>query len=177
MTATKKSSLVAPVVVLTVIAFAIAAILAFVNDLTAPVIQAQEEAAAQAALLEVMPDGTDFTDVTGLELPENVVKIQQAGNGAGYVFTTYGKGFGGNIQVMVGIAPEGAITGTKVLIHGESAGISDPVVGDGSEFQQQLPGVTDVSEIEAVSGATKSSNGMIAAIEAAFDALALVNAE
>ena len=50
-------------------------------------------------------------------------------------------------------------------------------MGDGSEFQQQLPGVTDPGQIEAVSGATKSSNGMIAAIEAAFDALALVNAE
>lgn len=177
MSATKKSSLVAPIVVLTIIAFAIAAILAFVNDLTAPIIQAQEEAAAQAALLEVMPDGTDFTDVTGVELPENVVKIQQAGNGAGYVFTTYGKGFGGNIQLMIGIDMDGAITGTKVLTHGESAGISDPVVGDNSEYQQQLPGVTDPSAIEAVSGATKSSNGMLAAIETAFAAYALVSAQ
>lgn len=177
MSATKKSSLVAPIVVLTVIAFAIAAILAFVNDLTAPIIKAQEEAAAQAALLEVMPEGSDFTDVTGMELPENVVKIQQAGNGAGYVFTTYGKGFGGNIQLMIGIDMDGAITGTKVLTHGESAGISDPVVGDNSEYQQQLPGVTDPGEIEAVSGATKSSNGMLAAIETAFAAYALVSAE
>lgn len=177
MSATKKSALVAPIVVLTVIAFVIAAILAFVNDLTAPIIQAQEEAAAQAALLEVMPDGTDFTDVTGIELPENVVKIQQAGNGAGYVFTTYGKGFGGNIQLMIGIDMDGAITGTKVLTHGESAGISDPVVGDNSQYQQQLPGVTDPGTIEAVSGATKSSNGMLAAIETAFAAYALVSAE
>lgn len=177
MSATKKSSLVAPIVVLTIIAFAIAAILAFVNDLTAPIIQAQEEAAAQAALLEVMPDGTDFTDVTGIELPENVVKIQQAGNGAGFVFTTYGKGFGGNIQLMIGIDMDGAITGTKVLTHGESAGISDPVVGDNSQYQQQLPGVTDPAEIEAVSGATKSSNGMLSAIETAFAAYALVSAQ
>lgn len=162
--------LLAPIVVLTCIGLVITAALAVTNQLTAPVIAAQQAAAADAALKVVLPDGSDFTDITGVELPEGVTAAKVAGNGAGYVFTTTGKGFGGDISVMVGLDANGAITGTKVLSNSETQGIGSKVVEDGSAFQQQLPGMTDTSGIQATSGATVSSNGMISAIQAAFDA-------
>ena len=48
---------------------------------------------------------------------------------------------------MVGIDPEGAITGTKVLTHGESAGISDPVVGDGSDHAKTARTARQIREL------------------------------
>ena len=111
--------------------------------------------------------------MSDVELPEGVTEIQAAGNGAGYVVTATGRGYGGDMSVMVGLDASGAITGTKVLSHGESQGIGTVVTDDGSEFQQQLIGMTDATGIQATSGATVSSNGMKTAIQAAFDAYTL----
>ena len=165
--------MIAPIVVLTCIGLVITAALAVTNQLTAPVIEAQAAAAAEAALKVVLPEGSDFTDITGVELPEGVTAAKAAGNGAGYVFTTTGKGFGGDISVMVGLNADGAITGTKVLSNAETQGIGSKVVEDGSAYQQQLVGMTDTSGIQATSGATVSSNAMTSAIQTAFDAYVL----
>ncbi len=169
----KTWKMVGPVVVLTCIGLVITAALAVTNQLTAPVIAAQQAAAAEAALKVVLPEGSDFTDITGVELPEGVTAAKVAGNGAGYVFTTTGKGFGGDISLMVGLDANGAITGTKVLSNAETQGIGSKVVEDGSAYQQQLPGMTDTSGIQATSGATVSSNAMTSAIQTAFDAYVL----
>ena len=165
--------LLSPIVVLTCIGLVITAALAVTNQLTAPVIAAQEAAAAQAALQVVLPEGSDFQVMSDVELPEGVTEIQAAGNGAGYVVTATGRGYGGDMSVMVGLDASGAITGTKVLSHGESQGIGTVVTDDGSAFQQQLVGMPDASGIQATSGATMSSNGMKTAIQAAFDAYTL----
>lgn len=169
----KTWKMVGPVVVLTCIGLVITAALAVTNQLTAPVIEAQAAAAAEAALKVVLPEGSDFTDITGVELPEGITAAKAAGNGAGYVFTTTGKGFGGDISVMVGLNADGAITGTKVLSNAETQGIGSKVVEDGSAYQQQLVGMTDTSGIQATSGATVSSNAMTSAIQTAFDAYVL----
>lgn len=169
----KTWKLLAPIVVLTCIGLIVTAALALTNELTAPVIAAQQQAAADAAMKVVLPEGSDFADVTGVELPEGVTDAKVAGNGAGYVFTTTGKGFGGDISVMIGLNAEGAITGTKVLAQNESPGIGTNVTDDNSPYQQQLVGMTDTSGIQATSGATVSSNGMKAAIEVAFNAYVL----
>ena len=79
----------------------------------------------------------------------------------GYVVTATGRGYGGDMSVMVGLDASGAITGTKVLSHGESQGIGTVVTDDGSAFQQQLIGMTDATGIQATSGATVSSNGTV----------------
>ena len=65
--------LLAPIVVLTCIGLVITAALAVTNQLTAPVIAAQQQAAAEAAMQVVLPDGSDFTDITGVELPTMLV--------------------------------------------------------------------------------------------------------
>ena len=61
--------LLAPIVVLTCIGLVITAALAVTNQLTAPVIAAQEAAAAQAALQVVLPEGSDFQVMSDVELP------------------------------------------------------------------------------------------------------------
>lgn len=167
--------LLAPVVVLVCISFVITAALAFTNQATAPIIEAAQKAAADAAKKVVLPAGSDFTtleDLTGL--PENVTEVNVAGNGAGYVFTVSAKGYD-KMSVMVGVGSDGACTGTQVLVQAETEGIGSKVVADGSDFQKQLIGMKDTDNIQAVSGATFSSNGMKNALRDALDAYTVLS--
>ena len=61
---------------LTVICVVIAVMLAGVNMVTAPLIEKNQAAAANEALLVVMPEGSDFqpVDLTAFELPESVLE-------------------------------------------------------------------------------------------------------
>ena len=66
-----------PTIVLSCICMAVALILSGINMVTGPIIEAQRAAAANGALLEVMPDGTNFEelDITTLGLPEAVIPL------------------------------------------------------------------------------------------------------
>lgn len=166
----KTWALLAPVVVLVLIGAIVTAALALTNGATAPVIAEAQRAAAEAAMRTVLPEGADFAVVKDAEgLPEAVTEVQTAGNGAGHVITVKGKGYAA-MTVMVGVGADGKITGTQVLIQEETKGIGSKVVEDNSPFQQALVGVDSVDGVEAVTGATMSSNGMKNAVQAALDA-------
>lgn len=106
----EKQGIIKAVVVLVVICFVISGALAVVNSFTAPVSKANAEARETAARQELIPEAGDFEQVME-GLPENVLSayVGKASDGsvAGYVITASGKGFGGTIQVMVAISPEG----------------------------------------------------------------------
>ena len=155
-----------PIVVLTAICVIVSAALVGTYGLTKPVIDAAKAAEANAALSAVLPDGTDFEEVT--VSAENVLNAYKAGNGAGYVFQAQGKGFAGMITVMVGISSDGAITGTQVMEHGETPGIGDRIEKE-AHFQEQYLGKDyNLEGIEFLSGATFSSKGFNAAVGNAF---------
>lgn len=162
---------ISPVVVLVGICVVVTAALALTNQITAPIIAAQNQGAADAAKQVVLPAGSDFQEIEDLSgLPESVTDAAQAGNGAGYVFTVTTRGYGGDMTVMLGIDADGKIAGSQVISNNETQGIGGEVAKDGSPFQQQLIGMSDVSGIEATSGATVTSTGMKNAVQTAFDA-------
>lgn len=178
MSAKKENNLwkmLAPIVVLVAICLVVTAALAGTNAVTKPMIEAAEQKKADAALAVVLPEGESFETMALDGLPEGVTAASKAGNGAGYVFTVTTKGFDAGLVVMVGLDDTGAISGVKVLSHKETAGIGTNVVDDGTPFLTQLPGMTDVSGIEATSGATMSSNGVTNAIQTAFDAYTIAS--
>ena len=81
-------------------------------------------------------------------------------------FEGVGTGFGGEIKVKVTMDGD-KIAAIDVLEHGETAGISDPAF----KLTEQLIGKTSVEGIDAVSGATFTSKGLL---EAVANALAQV---
>lgn len=156
-----------PIVVLTAICLVVSAALAGTYALTKPVIDAAKAAEANAALVAVLPEGKDFEKVECET--ENVLDAYKESSGAGYVFQAQGKGFGGMITVMVGIGPDGTITGTQVMDHSETAGIGTQI--ENESFQQQYVGKDYTLEgTETISGATFSSKGFNYAINAAYEA-------
>lgn len=107
-----------PTIVLSCICVAVALILSAINMVTGPVIEAQRNAAANEALLEVFPTGTDFEeiqDLASLGLSESVTNAYKETNGAGYVFRITSTGYKPGMVIMVGIDAEGKITGSKCL--------------------------------------------------------------
>ena len=156
--------MIAPIVVLTCIGLVITAALAVTNQLTAPVIAAQQQAARDASMKVVLPDGEDFQlmeNVTGI--PETVLpEIYKAGNDAGYVIFVTGKGFGGDMSIIVGLDNSGAIVGTRVLEQSETQGI-------GSKAIEALPALiveaNGTTGVDAVSGATITSSAILSAVE------------
>jgi len=81
--------------------------------------------------------------------------------GIGYV--EKGSGHGGPVEVMLGFTPEGKILGINVVKHNETPGIGTLAV-ESKEFLSQFKGKTLESDIEAevqaVSGATETSNAI-----------------
>ncbi len=169
-----------PIIVLVLICAIMSGLLAVTNDITAPIIAAAEEEATRAARLEVLPSADDFTEVTVDGLPDAVTGAFKANNGAGYTFSFVAEGYGGKntLKMAVGIDADGNITGTKVLSQSETPGLGAKIVSDAS-FSAQFPGkdasyVSDIKNIDTISGATRSSNFYRLALTYAFEAYDLV---
>ena len=108
---------------LTVICVVIAVMLAGVNMVTAPLIEKNQAAAANEALLVVMPEGSDFqpVDLTAFELPESVLEAYSEAGG-GHVFKLTASGYGPNMIIMCGVDASGTVTGAVCLSSNETLG-------------------------------------------------------
>lgn len=169
------NDIVKPIVVLVVICLVASAALAGVNQVTAPIIAEQQEAAANAAYLAVLPEADGFEEVTDFATT-NVQSVLKATNGAGWVIKASAKGFGGDVPVVVGFDAGGAIVGIQFMENSETAGYGQKLV-DGSEegvaFVQQFVGMTEApvvgTNIDAISGATVSSKAAASAVTTAIN--------
>lgn len=86
----------------------------------------------------------------------------------GEVYEGVGKGMGGELKVNVTVE-DGKITAVEIAQHNETAGISDPAI-------EQIPAAIVANQslaVDAVAGATMTSNGILEAVEAAAAAAGL----
>lgn len=106
---------------LTVICAVIAILLALTNSITAPIIEKNANAAANEALLIVLPDGEEFTsvDLSSYELPSTVTEAFTEKNG-GVVVKLTTSGYGSDMVIMVGIDSSGTVTGATYLSGNET---------------------------------------------------------
>ncbi|MBQ3687837.1 MAG: FMN-binding protein, partial [Treponema sp.] len=163
-------------------AYAVASctMLAVVNGFTGPVIAANQQRKANAAMLTVFPQAEDFTDIDAASCGSTpsgtttvqAVKLARAG----------GKVTGGVIQisgptydhatVMIGMDAAGTVTGVQFLENTDSPGFgskaSDPnfTLANGKTFygqftgKQVADGFTPGETFDAISGATITSRGV-----------------
>lgn len=172
-----KETMVGPTVVLLIICLVVSGALAFTYQLTAPQIEKINKENADAARMQVLPDADSFTAAEG-DLPEGVTEYYIADNGAGVVVTTQNKSFGGTITVMTGFDADGAITGVTITSHSDTPGLGTKAQ-DETYLKNQYVGKTSTddadsikkdSSVEAVTGATVSSNGIYGAVNYAINA-------
>lgn len=162
-----------PALVLVCICLVVTLALAGTYSVANPKIIENQMKAADEARMQVLPEGDAFTAYDG-ELVDGVVDCYFADNKAGMAVTAQYKGFGGAVKVMIGIDAEGKITGVTITEHGETPGLGTKAMTE--EYLAQYQGVGEVvgghiksdSNIDAVTGATISSNAIYCSVEEAL---------
>lgn len=171
-------------IVLGLIALVAGGALGFTNELTAPVIADQAAAAAVAARQEVLPAATAFEEVDlSAAVPSNQVgtidncfTATANGQPVGHTVQVTVTGYGGPIEVVVGIDTSGTVTGVNI---GGSSFSETPGLGAKVQepaFYEQFAGLTPPAvlkgNIDSVSGASISSGAVVDAVNTAVECVA-----
>lgn len=170
----ERKELIAPTLVLFLICLVITAALAITYQITKPIIDEINIKNANIARGELLPDAEGAFTQRETEFAPGVLDVYGADNNTGYVFTAQDKGFGGKIRVMVGVYEDGAISGVKVTNHSETPGLGTKAMTADylSQYQGQIvvtrTSEADETQIDAVTGATVTSNAVFRAVEAAL---------
>lgn len=177
----------------------VAAILGYVNSITKDRIAAFNKEKTEAALSTVFKDATDASfpevDITqamtdaatgyGATL-ENVYDVQSGGQSAGKAVKIVASGSQGNIEMVVGVGSDGAVTGVSIVNNSETSGIGSKVMGNGLLASgvgvlDQFVGKTASDQplkvgknVDAISGATVSSKGVTKGVNGALAAVAAI---
>lgn len=161
--------IVKPVVVLTLIALAVGAALAFAYRLTAlEGGEGPDMALIDTAGKEAMPKADGFEPA---EKPEQEnFYLFRAKNGAGLLVQgeTIGYNTAAPIRFVVGFEPDGTITGVHILSQEETPGLGSLVAED--SFTDQFAGINgevSAENIDALAGATYTTNGICEGINKA----------
>lgn len=164
-----------PIVVLSVICIVVAGALAFTNELTAPIIDKAAVEAATKARIELFPDANDFTKLE-CDLPD-VTEVYRANGVDGMIVTATGKGYGGAIKVLVAFEKDGTIRRVKIEEQNETPGVGSKITFDNfwDSFTSLPAEPIELSDINAISGATISSKAVVAAVNAAITAFSELN--
>ena len=143
--------------------------IAITNSITAPIIEKQEQAAANEALLVVMPDGKSFekVDISTFTLPSTVKEAYKAENG-GFVIKLEASGDASKLVIMCGVGADGKVTGAKLISSAETHGVS----GAEATFEGAVVGndAASIDGVDTVSGATGTTKAYRAAIKDALNA-------
>lgn len=145
-----------PLLVLTLICVVVAALLAAVNMITAPEIEARRLKEVQESLHRVMPDGefNESPDELRSDAPDTVKEVYTEKNGKGYVVVLVtNKGYTGkNIGITVAIDGSGKILNAVITQNEES--IVPDMLKPGKNYGDAYIGATADTVAEVVTGAT-----------------------
>ncbi len=155
------------IAVLVCICSAIVLLLALTNSITAPAIEKNQNAAANAALLEVMPEGKGFEvmDLGGFELPATVTEVHKETEGLGYVVKLTTSGYGSDMVIMCGVGADGVVTGAVCLSSNETLGHEKTY---GANFAEK--DAAGVEAVDTLAGATKTTEAYKNAVKDALNA-------
>ncbi len=141
-------------------------LLAVTNTFTAPIVRQNQNAAANRALLEVMPDGADFAlmDVSSYTLPATVSEVYRETAGLGHVIKLVTSGYGSDMVIMCGVTADGVVTGAVCLSSNETLG-KEKVYGENFAGRD----AAGVEAVDVIGGATKTTAAYKNAIKDALN--------
>ena len=172
----------------------VAALLGLVNMVTLPRITELKLADTIAAMkavvedpdnvefgeaMELSADLTDAASGAGAQL-DAAYPISENGENAGYALTVTASGSQGTIEMMIGVDESDVVTGVSIVSNAETPGIGSRVMGNeatsaGVGVLDQFIGMSTAdtplavgANVNAISGATVSSRGVAAGVNAAL---------
>ena len=182
--------------ILTVITVVSGLLLGLVYDITKEPIAIAQENTRQEAFRSVLPDAASFEDYEGYdaekagallvengydpdEISDAVTGKDAGGEIVGYVVNVIShEGYAGDIEISVGIASDGTVTGIEMLSISETAGLGMKAAE--ADFKDQFKdkkvekftytksGESGDDMIDAISGATITTNAVTNAVDAAL---------
>ena len=190
------SKIVKNTLILTAITVISGLLLGVVYDITKEPIAAAQENTKQEAFRAVLPDAASFETMEDLDasaalslLKENgyasdeITEVAQGVDGSGetvgYVINVMShEAYDGDLEVSVGIASDGTVKGIEMLSISETAGLG--MKADEAEFKDQFKdknvekfsytksGESGDDKIDAISGATITTNAVTNAVDSAL---------
>ncbi|MBM7581734.1 electron transport complex protein RnfG [Caldicoprobacter guelmensis] len=150
-------------------------------------IRLQNEQASMEARKAVLPDAQEFLPVDISEYKDeypDVIEVYQGKSGddvVGYIFRVVSKGYGGNVELFVGIdGKENRIESVSIISHKETPGLGAKATE--SDFLSQYTGksadsslvvvrgrATQDTQVEAITGATITSKAVTQGVNSALE--------
>lgn len=174
-----KSSILKLSLILLAITFISTLILTVCNAVTKDTISYINEQNINAAKLEVLPGAETFEEIGG-KYPEHIMSAsfgKKDDKIVGYAVNAVVAGFGGNIEMIIGIDESHCVTGVKITSASETPGLgakasdadfTNQYKGLGNGISVIKSGVPNGNEISAISGATITSKAVTEGVNEAL---------
>ena len=178
--AKKESTLTNMLIALMVITIVSGGVLGFIYGLTKPAIDKVEENKNIKAINEVLKTDVAIASTESVVIEDLTYNLayDAEGNFIGAAVKTYSKnGFGGKIELMVGMLADGVINKVSVLSQAETPGLGANMVNE--KWKSQFDGKDpknfilkvkkDGGDVDAITAATISSRAVSEAVKKAAD--------
>lgn len=167
----------------------VAGLLGYVNSITAgPIAETNWKNTVEAMKAVVAdPDNTEFSEAMenseamtaaasgAAATLDSVYEATVGGESAGYAIKVVASGSQGNIEMMVGVDGEGAVSGVSIVKNSETSGIGSKVMTNVNGVLDQFIGKSAAdgtlivgTNVDAISGATVSTKGVTTGVNAAL---------
>jgi len=153
-----------PIILLTIVVAVCVSLLSYVDSLTREKISAQEDEAVKAMLTEMFPEMSRY------EFKDEIYTVYSDGSKLGYAFLAIGKGYGGDINILVGLSDETTVKGIKIISQTETPGLGTRITEP--FFTDQFVGIDindialsrDGGKVDAITSSTISSSAVVEAV-------------
>jgi len=162
-----KEGIIGPTMILFMICFFIALLLAFTHNITAPIIEAAKKSAIDEVSFPNMPDPNAFVELDVEDLPAGIAEAFITENMSYFVFKAVASGYGGPVTYFIGIDAKGNFTGIKMGENTETPGLGNKVADQ--EYLGKYLGQSDPYAVDAVTGVTLTTNSLRAALKLASE--------
>lgn len=170
-----------PIFVLSVISLVAGLVLSYVYDITREPARLVQLEQTQEAMTTVLPEADSFeTTEVGAD---NIIRCTTGMAGddiAGYIVEVSSIGYGGLIDILVGVNLDGTVSGVDILSHNETPGLGanadnpdfkDQYKGKTGQFTVVKTGAKDENDIDAMTGATITSDAVTLGVNTALEYL------
>lgn len=183
-----KSTLRNMVLCLTLVCLFCAAILGGVYAMTYKPIQKTNEAILKASIGAVLPEGGSISEEKTAEFDGRTYTYYEQLDGdsvKAYAVKSATSGFGGRLELMVGVLPDGTVNSTSVLSHSETPGLGAKCQTD-VKFIDQFKGFpagkslkvrADGGDVDAITASTITSRAYTLAVSNAVELVKSLNKE
>jgi electron transport complex protein RnfG len=161
-----------PLVFLIIIVFVAVSLVMVLSNVTKDKILAEREAVIISRLKVIYPDIDDYN------FRDEYYEIYTGGAITGFAFIAKGRGYGGEINILVGINTDYAIKKITIIANTETPGLGTKI--SENFFIDQFAGLSsheislakDGGKIDAITGATISSRAVVDAVRNDLETMA-----